>query len=104
MRLLFITVLLSVSIAAQALSCGSRLVVEGDNQYRVTRACGAPDFVNTYYETKYRQNHYGFAREIEIKVDEWTYNFGSTRLIYTLKFENGYLTDISTSQGYGFRD
>lgn len=85
--------------------CGTRLVIEGDSQFRVLKACGQPDFENTFYKTKYRARNYrGFhvGGQVEVRVDEWTYNFGSRRLVYVLRFENGYLKSIETDQGYGF--
>ena len=36
-----------------------------------------------------------------IRIEEWTYNFGSTRFIRFLRFENGLLRNISRG-GYGY--
>ena len=106
-KIITLLFLILFSTSAMALRCGNRLVIEGDSQFSVIRACGKPAFENTYYETKYRYFQgirSGYGREVSIKIDEWTYNFGRTRLVYTLIFENGYLVDIKTDQGYGYRD
>ena len=103
-RVLVLTILLSISISAHALRCSGGLVIEGDGQFRVQKVCGSPDFVTTSYKTKYRsvgEYGYRYGTEITIRVDKWTYNFGSQRLVYTLIFEDGTLVDIETDQGYG---
>ena len=93
------------SVQANALRCRGGLVIEGDSQFRVIKACGAPAFVNSYTKTKYvvyRGYGAAFGHDVQIKVEEWTYNLGSRRLIAILRFENGILRSIETDQGYGF--
>lgn len=84
--LLFSTLLL-------ALRCGHSLVQSGDrksyaninqNNFGQNRR-----FPNNSFN--YGQSHH---REIEVLIEEWTYDFGSARLRKLLRFENGKLIDV----------
>jgi hypothetical protein len=98
-----------------ALRCGHELVSEGDYKADVIDKCGEPDYVDSHYEhrgysnnaeiSNYGLNKRGFPsnrfnygqqnyRDIEVLVEEWTYNFGRSRLRKVLRFENGRITDI----------
>lgn len=74
---------------AEALRCGSDLVVEGDLAYEVRRACGEPDWVRRY------DTAYGSGEEV------WHYNFGPNDLIRVMHFRDGRLRRIQTA-GRGF--
>lgn len=99
-----------------ALRCGHSLVQPGDYKADVVDKCGDPDSVESHYERRGIVNHadatqfnfsgqrrnpdnafnYGQSNyaEIEVLVEEWTYDFGSVRLRKILRFENGRLTHI----------
>lgn len=99
-----------------ALRCGHFLVEPGDYKEDVLESCGDPDSVQVHYEKRAVINHadiskYNFHpqrrlpnnsinigqsqyRDVEILVEEWVYNFGSSRLRKLLRFENGRLVEI----------
>lgn len=81
--------LLALAPRAEALRCGSDLVREGDLAYEVRRACGEPDWVQSYYAG------YGGGEEV------WHYNFGPNDLIRIMQFRDGRLRRIQTA-GRGF--
>jgi len=96
-----------------AFRCGTELVDEGDSRYEVQHKCGEPDHIE-YWEEERIQRDFGLRRDYDkrsgqqywtriplfvkekVRVEEWTYNPGSTEFIRYLRFENGILTDIST--------
>jgi hypothetical protein len=94
---------------AYALRCGTEVVSIRDPKIEVTRKCGYPDSVEAWTEYPVISRHHGHDRYysapdaivISIAVEEWLYNFGPHRLIYKLRFENGYLAKIGTL-GYGY--
>ncbi len=112
---IFLALLLAMQ-PALALRCGRELVIKGDYKADVIDKCGEPDHVETRYEhrgyannaeiTNYGAfNRRGFPanrfnygqqnyRDVEVEIEEWVYNFGSTRLRKVLRFENGRLTDV----------
>lgn len=119
-----IGILLCGTGAADALRCGSSVVSEGDHKVEVLKKCGEPDFADTrvIYETFHvdsegrrhllpspetlpsgdRQYFLGELRKVTqpVYIDEWTYNFGSHRLMRHLEFVDGKLRKIKTL-GYG---
>jgi hypothetical protein len=119
-------VLISAS-SADAFRCGSRVISEGAYKAEVLYKCGEPQFVEEYllYQTVVVDLHshrrtihshripiYG-AQEVydipaghtllasPIRVEDWTYNFGRTRLMQRLRFIHGHLKEIE-SVGYGY--
>ena len=115
-RLLLLILILGLAEPAMALRCGSKLVRDGDHKSKVLKYCGEPTGVQT--RTIYRG---GVPRSIhrsprhtdsllvtrhavvEIIVEEWTYNFGPRRLMRMVRFENGFVTEV-TQLTYGYRD
>ena len=90
-----------------------RLVGVGDHMYEVQKKCGDPDFAGQRIEkrrvkvkVKDRQGSYGEEvseeREVEILLDEWTYDLGPQRFIRNVVFENGRVIHVGTG-GYGTR-
>jgi hypothetical protein len=89
--------------------CNGRLVVIGDAASEVMDTCGEPDEIE-----RREENHRSFISQIydyELKryilpklikgpilMEQWTYNFGSNRLIRHLHFENGKLIKIETGE------
>jgi Ni/Co efflux regulator RcnB len=92
--------------------CGSgRLVSVGDRVYQVKTRCGAPDDISTRVEHRRVRARVGRwingnlvdvmeEREIEIPIEEWTYDLGSTSFIRYVVFESGVVADVKTG-GYG---
>jgi len=109
---------LFVSVSLADLRCGTKLVHKGDSKAEVIQKCGEPDFVETWEEERIQRDYYHvstfsnrlgeyywyrepFLVKELIRIEEWTYNFGSTRFIRFLRFENGLLRDLSRG-GYGY--
>jgi hypothetical protein len=111
--------LLSLAAPAHAdgMRCGTKLVSDGDSPYQVRNICGAPDQAQTRVELRtinqwvdgpclYRgQVRCGQMVQytIQVQVDEWLYDFGTTQLIRNLVFENGRLIRLYTG-GYGVKE
>ncbi|MGZ8135809.1 MAG: DUF2845 domain-containing protein [Methylococcaceae bacterium] len=101
---------LLISDTAYALRCGRALVQVGDRKHEVSEKCGEPVSIEQHIEIRAVQSSLSGANrfpknsvflgqkyytEIEVSVEEWTYDFGSTRFQQLLRFENGVLTDIT---------
>jgi hypothetical protein len=93
---------------ADALRCGTRLVSEGDTRVQVEARCGAPaDIIRrTRLAAPVIWRHGRPYRvgngEIEIVVEEWTYNLGPHRFMRRVRFEDGVVVAVDTL-GYGYR-
>jgi hypothetical protein len=118
--ILFLTSLLFLfaSVSLADLRCGTKLVHEGDTKAEVIHKCRKPNFVEAWEEEHIQRHYYHvptfstrrgeyswyrepFLVKELIRIEEWTYNFGSTRFIRFLRFENGLLTDVSRGR-YGY--
>lgn len=92
--------------SAYAMKCGHNLVVEGDYIEEVLAKCGEPDSVQTHTEVVSRTLRFPYktldtTEYIEIRVEEWIYNFGPSRFQQYLRFENGELVEVkSLGRGY----
>ena len=91
----------------RTLRCQGRIVSIGDTQSEVLEKCGKPDEVTQREESPnsyisqifdYEQERYIAPKLIKgpIRVELWTYDFGPTRFIRYLRFENGKLIKIET--------
>jgi hypothetical protein len=92
----------SGSASADSMRCGTRLMTDGDPVDKVEAYCGPPASIE-------RQilRPWGYQRGVtvhstyEVSVEIWTYNFGPSKLMYRLRFEDGLLVDVDTlSHGY----
>jgi hypothetical protein len=115
----FILIALPVSAddetPSSTMICGSYVISRGQRQSDVARKCGEPTYVQTWDEERIKRDYYQnipaqTPEELSqvplllkeyIQVQEWTYNFGPTRFMYYLRFENGRLKSI-TSGDYGY--
>jgi ABC-type oligopeptide transport system substrate-binding subunit len=113
-----LTLCLFFSAPLFALRCGHSLVQPGDRKSYVYEICGEPDYVDSHYERRGNANqaninqfnfnrnqrfpnnsfNYGqsYYEDVEILVEEWTYDFGSSRLRKLLRFENGRLKEVES--------
>ncbi len=103
------------TLADDNMRCGTRLVSIGDGKDKVRTLCGAPSdvaFVGTVGRrsiptypgsTRYGDYDYGFYGPawVELPVEMWTYNFGSSKLLRKLRFVGDELVEIRTD-GYGY--
>jgi hypothetical protein len=83
---------------AHALDCGMRLVTPGDAMYYVQTVCGPPDSVST--DIIPIGGLYGRRGTLTVVV--WVYDFGPSRTMEELRFENGVLRTVR-SLGPGTR-
>jgi hypothetical protein len=91
-----------------------RLVSTGDHMTDVRKKCGDPDDVIQRLEKRKikvkvrrwlsptEQEETIEEREVEVLVDEWTYDFGSDRFIRFVDFENARVVGVTTGS-YGRR-
>jgi hypothetical protein len=103
---------------AQSLRCGGKLITEGTSQAEVAARCGQPTQIDR--QTLYSEGgaaglpggpRPGNAAPLlpgiagrsgsEVSGEVWTYNFGPSRLMERIRFENGIAVKIE-SLGYGF--
>jgi hypothetical protein len=96
----------SATAAADGMRCGNALITRGDNVLRVQHECGEPTYTSQYvtYGTQVVFNpllRLYTDLTVPVTVDEWTYNFGPTRFMRKLRFENGELITIESLQ-YGY--
>jgi hypothetical protein len=97
------------------LRCKTYVITSGASQSEVLRKCGDPFNIVSWEEERIIRDTYKnmpvqsqdelsqeplFVKEY-IQIEEWEYNFGPTRFIYYLRFENGKLERI-TSGEYGY--
>jgi hypothetical protein len=92
---------------AHALSCDGRLVEVGDSEAYVRSVCGEPTLVHTRTEMRtafvgapYYGYAVGYAQTVPVQVDVLVYDFGPTRFVDELTFENGVLR-ADRIAGYG---
>jgi hypothetical protein len=83
------------------------LVKEGLNKLQVLQGCGEPDYQDSHLEYRsirlgsgYNQPGIDITRTVEVRIDEWTYDFGPRRFMQRLVFEEGRLVFIQ-DLGYG---
>ena len=95
--------------------CGQYIISRGARQSEVLRKCGDPNNIERWEKESLKRDFYKdipvqseeqlsqeplFLREM-IMVEEWEYNFGPTRFLYYLRFENGKLIRITVGD-YGY--
>ncbi len=117
-----IVILLGIVFTAEGMSlrCGSALISTGDTKDKVIKNCGEPQSKESWTEERYPGYHHWpnysgywsyedyrdqyrvpYAPSPVVKIDEWVYNFGSSRFIRYLRFENGRLKRIDRGD-YGY--
>jgi hypothetical protein len=104
--LLLVLALAPFAAQADGIRCRNALITRGDNLLRVQHECGTPTYATQYVIYGFRPAYNGvlggYANEsIPITVEEWTYNFGPTRFMRRLRFENGELMSIESLE-YGY--
>ena len=93
---------------ADGFRCGTKLVLEGATRSEVAAKCGEPTEVVTMRSVFRRPVIWTSGRPyfigedyIEVPVEAWIYNFGTTKLMRRVRFEGGIVVEIETL-GYGF--
>jgi hypothetical protein len=98
-------VVLGAAGLVHALNCEGRLVSLGASPWDVQSICGDPAQVSDTMEIVLKpvyDPHGRVAGHVPVGVPKqvWTYNFGSSRLMYILTFLEGALVKIDTGS-YG---
>jgi Protein of unknown function (DUF2845) len=98
-------VLLGTAGIVSALDCHGRLVIMGASPWDVQGICGDPEQVHDTIEVVLKpvydpQGRVAGHLPVVVPKQLWTYNFGSSRLMYILTFVEGALVKIDTG-GYG---
>lgn len=93
---LLTTVIFLFPLSSAAMRCGNDLVDVGDSKIQVIKKCGEPTLKEEIGEDITHENDALGRRKEKRYVEQWTYNFGSTRLIYVLTIKNGKVVDIRT--------
>ncbi|PKM06584.1 MAG: hypothetical protein CVV14_12090 [Gammaproteobacteria bacterium HGW-Gammaproteobacteria-4] len=96
----WIVALLLLPGTAAAMRCGGRVVDTGDYAVQVRKRCGEPYWISET-STILVYGAYGPVVQRAVQeVQDWYYNFGSSRLVRRLVFVDGRLHRIDTL-GYG---
>jgi hypothetical protein len=98
-------VVLGAAGVGHAMDCDGRIVSMGATPGDVQTICGDPVQVNDTIEVVLKpaydpQGHVAGHVPVGVPKQVWTYNFGSSRLMYILTFLEGVLVKIDTG-GYG---
>jgi uncharacterized protein DUF2845 len=98
-------VILGAAGIVDALDCDGRLVSLGASPWDVQTICGDPAQVSDTIELVLKPVYDAQGRvaghlPVGVPKQVWTYNFGSSRLMYILTFLEGTLVKIDTG-GYG---
>lgn len=96
---------------AQAMTCQNRLVTVGDSMARVRSLCGEPSTVSERVVQRQREVRrlvrpgvvVSDVITVSVTLTEWVYDFGPTRLMRQVVFEDGTVRMIDTL-GYGSPD
>ncbi|HEX9871247.1 MAG TPA: DUF2845 domain-containing protein [Candidatus Tectomicrobia bacterium] len=91
--------------SALALDCHGRLVVIGASPWEVKERCGEPSAIDDVMKHLPQRAYDPTSQAtvyilVPVQQSIWTYNFGSTRFLYYLTFQEGKLIDIATGD-YG---
>lgn len=98
---------------ADSLSCKDRILSTGDSAYQVRAVCGEPDAVTHRVEYRTIRQRVPVPcgggrcwttveRQVEVPIEEWTYDFGRYRFIQYVTFEDSVLLSVR-SGGYGYK-
>jgi hypothetical protein len=96
-----------VLATAQSLRCGQKIIGQGATRAEVGALCGEPAQVD--HKSVYRSAAVATGGQpsviggttVEVQVEVWTYNFGPTKLMQRIRFEDGTVVRIE-SLGYGY--
>ena len=101
----------TVSLSEDSMRCGSKLISVSDGKDKVRALCGEPtsiDFQGVIRRVPRYEYGYGFSRYqhygpgvVDMPVEVWTYNLGTSKLLRKLRFVGDELEEIRTD-GYGY--
>jgi hypothetical protein len=101
----------ATTLADGGFRCGTRVVDVGDHMAEVQNKCGEPDFVTQRTERRTVRHTVKVRRgpveewvteeiEVEVPLDEGTYDFGPNSFLRFVTFENSQIVTIRTGE-YG---
>lgn len=107
MTLAVLLIIISTAAADNSLRCSNRIVSVGATPAEVTDKCGEPVYVEQWEEGgesyisqffDYETERYTAPRLIKapLRMERWTYDFGTNKFIRYLTFQNGQLIKIET--------
>jgi hypothetical protein len=116
-----LTACLLAPASAWSMRCGNYLIVKGDSKAKVLKHCGEPVDKSERYalrpgsypkrgsginindnEVVVGDRYYVYGRT-EVKVEEWTYNFGPRKLMRRVRFADGVVEEVKSLE-YGYRE
>lgn len=92
---------------ASGFSCGNRVVTDGMTSGEVRAVCGEPAEITSRpilrrpVVWRHGRPYVIGDSQVEVVVETWIYNFGPTRLMRKLRFDDGVLQEIETL-GHGY--
>lgn len=107
MPVFVLTFLFCFAAGAAAFQCNNRFISIGSFRDEVLDRCGPPSMSDSWQEerlvdqyTLYYGQWFG-PRRVLVTVDRWIYNFGPTKFMRILTFENAKLIRIESGRtGY----
>lgn len=77
-------------------SCNLDALPAGTSAGEIVAYCGAPAARRNQRQADIRRDHYGNQRITPVRVEEWTYDLGDSRLLRILTLHNGRLQNVDT--------
>jgi hypothetical protein len=84
---------------AEAMRCGDKLVMEGDNQFDVLAKCGEPLDKQIYEQSTPLYNYAGYQIGVNTStVEKWIYQKSPAEFQYELIFIEGVVKQINANR------
>ncbi|HET6602694.1 MAG TPA: DUF2845 domain-containing protein [Xanthomonadaceae bacterium] len=97
----WVAALFAADDACAALRCGSRLVNEGDFDFRLRETCGEPFYVDRWVDLVSHSVGPQTAVSQYVERADWYYDFGSNRLLQRVRVRDGRVVAFETLSSYG---
>lgn len=103
--LVAVVILVATIGSTRALDCHGRLVVLSASPWEVMERCGEPTAIEDVTKHLVQRAYDPISQApvyilVPVPQSIWTYNFGPTRFVYYLTFQEGKLIEITTGD-YG---
>lgn len=99
--LAFAGTIVCAELHAATLDCRGGIVSSGDSRVELLMKCGEPTSKESHQEELIGWTAEGIRQKTYMTVEEWTYDFGPSKLTRIATLKNGALADIRTG-GYGY--
>ena len=98
----YLLILLSsmfIASSAEAMRCGTQLVLEGDSDFDVLSKCGEPLYKKDYDQAVPQYNAQGYQiGAIQSSISKWYYQKSPGEFQYELIFDAGVLKQINANR------